>query len=118
MNKKNIAKNLKTARRQRGLTQAQVAERTGVSTAHISHAEIGFGTISLPLLLEMCKLMNVTPNDILAGEYIPDNYSYEASALHETGKYDKGMSYKNINPEDRPVLDCMYEFMKKRKRNT
>lgn len=118
MNKKNIAKNIKTARRQCGLTQAQVAERIGVTTAHISHAEIGFGTISLPLLLEMCKLMNVTPNDILAGEYIPEKSSSEASALHETGKYAKGMSYKNINPEDRLVLDTMYEFMKKRKRDS
>lgn len=73
MNRKNIGQNLSTLRRQCGMTQAQIAEKTGVSTDHISHVEIGSGTISLPLLIEICKLLNATPNDILAGEYASDS---------------------------------------------
>ena len=72
MDRKNIGLNIRALRRQAGMTQAQMAEKTGVSTDHISHVEIGSGTISLPLLIELCNLLEVTPNDILAGEYRPN----------------------------------------------
>lgn len=114
VNKKNVAKNIKALRRQRGLTQAEVAEKTGVTTAHISHIEIGKGTISLPLLIEMCKVMRVTPNDILVGEFSTPNSGSKPS----DGQHSQTLSVKNINPSDRMLLNNMYEFMKKRKRRS
>lgn len=115
MNKKNIGQNLRTLRRQCGITQADLAEKTGVSTDHISHAEIGSGTISLPLLLEICKLLDVTPNDVLAGEYAPDTFEKEPDFC-ENGMYNKTISFKDVNPEDRMILEHMYEFMTNRKK--
>ena len=116
MNKKNVGQNLRTLRRQCGMTQADLAERTGVSTDHISHAEIGSGTISLPLLIEICRLLEVTPNDILAGEYAPDT-SEKSGVLGENGLYDRTISFKDVNPEDRMLLEHMYQFMTKRKKD-
>jgi len=114
MNRKNVGQNLRTLRRQCGMTQAQLAEKIGVSTDHVSHAEIGFGSISLPLLIEICKLLNVTPNDILAGEYAPDNVDEEL--LQEEGMYSQTICVDDINPDDRMLLNYLYQFMLKRKR--
>jgi len=69
MNRKNIGNNLRILRKQNGMTQAELAEDIGVSKDHISHAEIGFGSISMPLLLEICRSLDVTPNDVLTGEF-------------------------------------------------
>lgn len=96
------------------MTQAQLAKQIGVSTDHISHAEIGFGSISLPLLLDICKLLGVTPNDVLAGEYVPDSEDDDVF-MEEEGLNGKTLSFKNVNPDDRMVLNYMYQFMVKRK---
>ena len=97
------------------MTQAQLAKEIGVSTDHISHAEIGFGSISLPLLLDICKLLGVTPNDLLAGEYTPDSEEDDV-LMEEEGLDRKTLSFRNINPDDRMVLDHMYQFMARRKK--
>lgn len=115
MNRKNIGQNIRTLRRQSGMTQAAIAEKTGVSTDHISHVEIGSGTISLPLLIEICKLLEVTPNDILAGEYTPDSLD-EKSYLQESSFTVKDFSMEDINPEDRMLLQHIYEYMTNRKK--
>lgn len=114
MNRKNIGQNLRTLRRQCGITQAELAEKIGVSTDHVSHAEIGFGSISLPLLIEICKLLDVTPNDILAGEYTPD--SVDEEMMEEQGQYGGNIVFEDVNPEDRMLLNYLHQFMLKRKR--
>ncbi len=115
MNRKNVGQNLRMLRRQCGMTQAQLAQEIGVSTDHVSHAEIGFGSISLPLLLDICKLLGVTPNDLLAGEYAPDSADDDVF-MEEEGLDGKTLSFRNINPDDRMVLNYMYQFMVKRKK--
>lgn len=97
------------------MTQAQLAQEIGVSTDHISHAEIGSGSISLPLLLDICKLLGVTPNDLLAGEYVPDSADDDI-LMEEEGLDRKTLSFQNINPDDRMVLNHMYQFMARRKK--
>lgn len=114
MNRKNIGQNLRTLRRQCGITQAELAEKIGVSTDHVSHAEIGFGSISLPLLIEICKLLDVTPNDILAGEYTPDCDDKEL--MEEDGQYGSKIVFEDVNPEDRMLLNYLHQFMLRRKR--
>ena len=114
MNRKNIGQNLRTLRRQCGMTQAQLAEKIGVSTDHVSHAEIGFGSISLPLLIEICKLLDVTPNDILAGEYTPDRVDGEL--VEEQGEYGRKIVFEDVNPDDRMLLSYLHQFMMRRRR--
>ncbi len=114
MNRKNIGQNLRTLRRQCGMTQAELAEKIGVSTDHVSHAEIGFGSISLPLLIEICKKLDVTPNDVLAGEYTPDYVDEEH--MEEQGLYGRQIVFEDVNPDDRMLLSYLHQFMLKRKR--
>ena len=117
MNKKNIGQNLGTLRRQCGMTQAQIAEQIGVSIDHISHVEIGKGSISLALLLKICKLMNVTPNDILAGEY-GTKYADEDDVFQEQSEYGSKLSLEELNPGDRILMKYMYQFMVNRRRDS
>lgn len=114
MNKKNIGQNLGTLRRQCGMTQSQIAEQIGVSIDHISHVEIGKGSISLALLLKICKLMNVTPNDILAGEYGTKSAD-EDDLFREDAEYGGDISLEDLNPGDRILMKYMYQFMVNRK---
>lgn len=116
MNKKNIGQNLSVLRRQCGMTQAQMAEETGVTTDHISHVEIGSGTISLSLLLNICKLLEVTPNDILAGEYESD--VADKAGIRENSSYVSEISWDHINPSDRILMNYLYQFMVNRKRES
>ena len=69
MNLKNIGKNIKTLRSKKGLTQAQLAEMSNISTVHMSHIETGSVAMSLDSLLCICNSLNTTPNSILFGEY-------------------------------------------------
>ena len=116
MNKKSIGKNIQALRIECGMTQVELAEKAGVSTDHISHIEIGSGSISLPLLLEICRLLNTTPNDILLGE---------CSATHPTGHSDDfgEESLENIsvndgmNPDDIRLLNLMHQFISRKKQN-
>lgn len=116
MNRKNIGQNIRTLRRQCGITQAVMAEKTGVSTDHISHVEIGSGTISISLLIEICKLLEVTPNDVLAGEYTPDRLE-NAPSLKEGSPFMKNISSEDINPEDMMLLQHIYQYMSNRKKD-
>lgn len=106
MQKRNIGTNLGILRRKSGITQAQLAEETGVTANHISHVENGTNAMSITLLLDACKVLDVTPNDILAGEY--------SETFQDEELRDKVISLKDVSPNDRIILDYMYQFMKKR----
>lgn len=110
MNRKNVGQNIRLFRRQCGMTQAQMAEKTGVSTDHISHVEIGSGTISLPLLIEICKLLRVSPNDILSGEYEAE-FPKNTAQLREGDSEEMEISSDRISSEDLMLLQHMYQYM-------
>lgn len=106
MNRKQIGKNIQIIRKERSLTQEQLAELVDVTKDHISHIETGSGKISLNLVLDLCHVLSVTPNDILLGEYLVtpmENYLF-----HE--KQDE------INKEDKLLLQQIYEYMKQRQK--
>ena len=77
-------------RRQAGLTQAEVAERAGLSER--AYADIERGTVNARIISiqKICDVLNATPNDILT-EKETDNISLEQvwKALSETSDGDK-----------------------------
>lgn len=105
MNRKQIGKNIQIIRKERNITQEQLAEKVDVSKDHISHIETGSGKISLNLLLKLCAELSVTPNDILIGEYLLPNV--DEFLFHE--KPDE------IKIEDKLLLQQIYEYMKQRR---
>lgn len=106
MNRTNIGNNIGILRRQQGITQAELAEAVSVTTDHIDHVENGFSGISLSLLLKICRILRVAPNDILAGEYEIEEEN--DSSLQTMFTLD------NVKPADKILLSHLYYFMRSR----
>lgn len=60
-----IHENLKLARKKTNLTQQQVADSIGISRQAISQWESGKSTPDVETLQLLCKLYNITPNELL-----------------------------------------------------
>lgn len=71
MNSKNIGNNIQAQRHQCDMTKAELAECIGKSSDYIEKAEAGLEPLSTSLLVAICNALDVTPNKILAGEFIP-----------------------------------------------
>ena len=63
-----IGNKLLAIRKKRGMTQAEVAERAGLSDR--AYAEIERGTVNMRVetILRICGALDVTPDDILTDE--------------------------------------------------
>jgi DNA-binding XRE family transcriptional regulator len=66
-----IAKNLRIARSRLGLTQEQIAERSGIATEFYGRLERGKSLPSIPTLLRIAHGMETTPSCLLEGVAIP-----------------------------------------------
>ena len=62
-----IGRNIRTARHEKGLRQAEMADRLGISTTHYSNLERGSRNISLSLLYGICLILNTSIEEILEG---------------------------------------------------
>lgn len=60
-----VGKVLQQARKAAGLTQEKAAEAVGCSLRHIIQIEGGATGLSIDLLLSLCVLYHITPNDVL-----------------------------------------------------
>ncbi len=61
---KDIGANIKIARLKKGLTQEDLAEKCNVSSKYISALERGITSGSIPLIINICNTLDVTPNYI------------------------------------------------------
>ena len=69
MKLKTIGKNIREIRNKLGITQMQAAEKADITSVHLSHIETGNTAMSIETLLNLCKALSATPNDILMSEY-------------------------------------------------
>jgi transcriptional regulator with XRE-family HTH domain len=67
MNVKLMASRLKKARLRSGLTQAQLAESAGLSESTIAAAESGRRSVRLENLVEMCRALGTTVEQLVTG---------------------------------------------------
>lgn len=82
---------IKTLRKEKGLTQIQLAEKLNVSEKAISKWECGKGFPDSSLMLPLCKELEITANELLSGKKLDESeYSSKAeenlinlSAEHE-----------------------------------
>ena len=65
LNLTDIGNNLYKIRKSKGLTQAEVAEKADFSDRTYADIERGCTNMRIETLLEICKVLNITPNDIL-----------------------------------------------------
>lgn len=73
MNQEKIGRFIANCRKERNLTQEQVAEKLGVSNKTVSRWETGNGFPDVSLLQPLCELLNISVNELLLGEKIPED---------------------------------------------
>ena len=63
-----IGQRIKKLRRERDITQEQLAEAVGVGVTHISHLETGSGTVSLKVFLAIINCLGCSADEVLCKE--------------------------------------------------
>ncbi len=64
-----IGQRIRKYRKARQLSQEQLAEIIGISTTHMSHIETGNTKLSLPVLVQLAKCLEVQTDDLLNDAY-------------------------------------------------
>lgn len=77
MNLQKVGKFIAKMRKKVGLTQSDLGEALGVTGKAVSKWERGLNAPDITVLVELSKLLNVTPREILMGEEIENNLSAE-----------------------------------------
>ena len=68
MDQVKIGRFIAAMRRERGMTQRELAEALGLSNRTISKWECGDGLPELANILPLCELLGVTADELLRGE--------------------------------------------------
>lgn len=79
MNQVKIGKFIAQARKEKGMTQEQLAEKLGISTNAVSKWECGLCLMNMSLLKPLSNLLDVSINELLAGEKISEENLKEKS---------------------------------------
>lgn len=78
MDQVKIGKFIAECRKNVGLTQKQIAEKLGITDRAVSKWETGKALPDSSIMLELCRILGITVNDLLSGEVITmDNYNKE-----------------------------------------
>ncbi len=76
MNQTKIGKFIAECRKQKNLTQMQLAEKLNITDKAISKWERGLSLPDSSIMLELCGILGITVNDLLSGEVISmDHYN-------------------------------------------
>ncbi len=70
MDQEKIGKFIANARKSQNLTQEQLAEKLGITKNAVSKWERGLSLMDMSLLKPLSEILEVSVNDILAGEFI------------------------------------------------
>lgn len=60
-----IGQKIRKYRKAMGMSQEQLAEQVRISTTHMSHIETGNTKLSLPVLVDIAKTLEVRTDDLL-----------------------------------------------------
>lgn len=78
-----LGKRISEYRKNAGLTQEQLAEQIARSTVHISHVEKGRVALSMDSFLDLCRALNVSPNDLLRDQFPPSTPGFDEDLIPE-----------------------------------
>lgn len=97
MNQEKIGKFISDLRKQKNLTQEQLAEKLGVTNRSISRWETGKTMPDLSLLKPLSELLGVTINELLSGELIKEHSQekFEENITHTIDYTNKKIMDKN-----------------------
>ena len=79
MDQVRIGKFIAKCRKEKNMTQAELAEKLNITDRAISKWETGKGMPDSSIMLDLCKELNITVNELLSGEMIKmENYDRKA----------------------------------------
>lgn len=79
MNENRIGSFIQLSRKEKGMTQKDLADRIGVSDKTISKWENGNSVPDTEILTSLCQSLDISVNELLSGEKLPvENYSVKA----------------------------------------
>ncbi len=79
MNQEKIGKFISECRKEKGLTQLQLAEKLSITNRAVSKWETGKSCPDASIMMELCGILGITVNDLLTGERITmENYQKNA----------------------------------------
>lgn len=79
MNQTDIGKFIAKCRKEKKLTQAQLAEKLNITDRAVSKWETGKSMPDSSIMLELCEILGITVNELLSGEEIDmENYGRKA----------------------------------------
>ena len=78
MNQVKIGKFIAQRRKEKNLTQARLADKLHITNRAVSKWETGKALPDSSIMLELCKLLEISVNDLLSGEVVSqENYNRE-----------------------------------------
>ncbi len=80
MNQEMIGKFISSCRKDKGLTQMQLAEKLNISNRAVSKWETGKSLPDASNMLELCEILSITVNELLNGERITTMEEYQKKA--------------------------------------
>ncbi len=97
MNQVDTGKFIASCRKEKGLTQAQLAQKLNISDRAVSKWETGKCMPDSSIMLELCNILDVTVNELLSGERIEmNNYEEKVNEnLIELKRKDENNMNKN-----------------------
>lgn len=79
MNQEMIGKFISSCRKDKGLTQMQLAEKLNITNRAVSKWETGKSVPDASIMLELCEILGISVNELLCGERISmENYPKKA----------------------------------------
>ena len=106
MNMLSIGQKIYSERLRQGLTQKELAHRSGVTQANISNFEKGVRDITVTTLFRLCLALNVSPAQMFGQEYTPKEEKFTRRRVENIARaiVDKHV----LAPEeDRPLIRWM-----------
>lgn len=91
-----IGQFIKSLRKENSLTQREVAERLNVSEKTISKWETGNGMPEVSLMLPLCKLFEISINELLSGERLDEKQCIEKAEENMACLVDRTTPRKKI----------------------
>ena len=71
-----LGEKLKAARKAAGLSQKELAEAVGAKHNSVSNWENGLNSPSTNTILELCRVLNIQPNELYGTQPEPDDFTY------------------------------------------
>lgn len=106
----NLGKRIQEARLLRNITQDQIAEKCNVTPKHISAIERGTSSGSVTLLLNICNILDITPDTLFVDSFSINNNEAKNNII-PIEKHDIIIKYSKLTNSNQKFIDSAINHM-------